>query len=102
MSSALASLSRLSPSRMTSSRYGSFTSLSTAVAAAASGGATAAPNAIAAAHGIAGTRQWATSATADVVTATAMKTRQVTGSQFSRRSRNELSNAASSSTGATN
>ncbi len=41
----------------------------------------------------------ATKATADVVTATAMKTRQVTGSQFSRRSRNELSNAASRRTG---
>src|ERR1700735_5734051 len=102
MSNALASLSRLSSSRIVTRRWGIRTSRRTAVAAAASGGATAAPKASAAAQGIAGTSQRATNATAAVVTATATNTRLTTGIQYWRRSRSELSNAASISTGATN
>ena len=56
---------------------------STAVAATASGGATMAPSAIAAAHGIAGTSARATTATAAVVRPTAKTTRPVTGAQLS-------------------
>src|SRR5258708_2700151 len=73
-----------------------------AVAAAASGGATMAPSAIAAAHGMSGRNQRTSSATAAVVTPTAANTSVETGSQFLRRSRSEVSKAASSSTGATN
>src|SRR5439155_802000 len=62
-SSALASLKRLSPSRITSSRCGGRICLSTAVAAAASGGATMAPRAIAAGQGKPGTQRRATTAT---------------------------------------
>ena len=101
MSSALASFSRLSPSRIFSSLCGSFTCRITAVAAAASGGATMAPSAIATGHNMPGTSQRATSATASTVVPTAAMARPATGRQFARRSRNEVSKAASSSTGAT-
>ncbi len=73
-----------------------------AVAAAASGGATMAPSAIATAHGMSGRSQCASHATAAVVTPTATNTSIDTGSQLLRKSRSEVSNAASSSTGATN
>ena len=102
MRSALASLKRLSPSRMTSSRCGGRSCLSTAVAAAASGGATIAPSAIATDHGIPGTIQRATAATTAIVSRTAPMASPATFRQFSRRSRNDASNAASTSTGATN
>ena len=72
------------------------------MAAAASGGATMAPSAIATAHGMSGRSQCATTATAAVVTPTATSTSVETGSQLFRRSRSEVSKAASSSTGATN
>ena len=101
MSSALASLKRLSPSRITSSRCGGRSCLSTAVAAAASGGATMAPSAIAAAQGMSGTSRRATTATTTMVSATAPRARPATVRQFARRSRGDASNAASSSTGAT-
>src|SRR5438477_292647 len=52
---------------MVRSRCGGRNGRSTAVAATASGGATTAPSAIAAAQGIAGTSAWATTATAAVV-----------------------------------
>ena len=102
MSSAVASFSRLSPSRMVRRRCGGCSGRSTAVAATASGGATTAPSAIAAAQGMAGTRVWATSATATVVRPTANTTRLVTGAQLSLRSLTDASYAASSNTGATN
>src|SRR5689334_8371601 len=73
-----------------------------AVAAAASGGATMAPSAMAADHGISGRSVCASTATAAVVTPTAMNTSADTGSQLLRRSRSDVSKAASSSTGATN
>src|SRR4029453_9595170 len=102
MSSALASFSRLSPSRIVRIRCGGRNGRSTAVAATASGGATTAPSAIAAAHGIVGMSVWTTTATAAVVNPTANTTRLVTGSQLSRRSLSDASYAASSRTGATN
>src|SRR5882757_664313 len=73
-----------------------------AVAAAASGGATMAPRAIAADHGMSGSSQRVSTATVAVVRPTATNTRVETGSQLSRRSRSDVSKAASSSTGATN
>src|SRR5258706_3840140 len=73
-----------------------------AVAAVASGGATIAPSATAAAHGMSGNSQWTSTATAAVVRPTAMSTSVETGSQLSLRSRTEVSYAASTSTGATN
>src|SRR5687767_14764785 len=74
-SSALASLKRLSPSRITSSRCGGRSALSTVVAAAASGGATMAPSAIAAAQGMSGTSNFVTMATTTMVSATAPSAR---------------------------
>jgi hypothetical protein len=90
-SSAVASLNRLSPSSTTMSRCGSPTCRSTEVAAAASGGATIAPSATAAAQGISGTSHRATQATAAVVSSTAATARPPTGSRLSRRSRGEES-----------
>ena len=49
------------------------------------------PSAIAADHGMAGTSQWTTTATASVVTVTAATTSIDTGSQLLRRSRSEVS-----------
>ena len=72
-------------------RCGSGAERSTVVAADASGGATMAPRAIAAAHGSDGTSACATQATAAVVVATATSTSAAIGSQFSRRSRTEVS-----------
>jgi hypothetical protein len=61
------------------------------VAATASGGATIAPSAIAAAQGMPGANRCATTATAAVVRPTAKTTRPVTGAQLSFRSRSEAS-----------
>ena len=101
MSSALASLKRLSPSRITSSRCGGRSWRSTAPAAAASGGATMAPSATAAAHGRSGTSSRATTATMTMVRKTAPRARLAIGRQLARRSRGDASKAASTRTGAT-
>src|SRR5215211_3241224 len=101
MRSAVASFRRLSPSRIVRMRCGGRNGRSTAVAATASGGATTAPSAIAADHGIAGTSVWTTIATAAVVKPTANTTSAVTGPQLSLRSLSDVSYAASTSTGAT-
>ena len=82
-------------------RCGGRSCRSTAVAAAASGGATMAPSAIAAGQGSSGMSHRATSATAVTVSATATSARPVTARQLRLRSRGEESKAASSSTGAT-
>ena len=74
-----------------SSLCGNLTCRMTAVAAAASGGATMAPSAIATGHGMPGTSQCATSATAITVVPTAAMTRPATGFQLARRSRSEVS-----------
>src|ERR1017187_10510560 len=69
-------------------------------AAAASGGATRAPSASAAAQGISGTRARATSATPAVVNPTANTTSSVSPTQLSLRPLRDASYAASSSAGA--
>ena len=71
-------------------RCGGRNGRSTAVAAAASGGATTAPSAIAGAQGMP-IMACATAATATVVKPTATTTRLVTGAQLSRRSRGDAS-----------
>jgi hypothetical protein len=91
MMSAVASLSRLSPSRIVRRRCGIRTWRRIAVAAVASGGATTAPSATAAAHGIAGTMARTTTATAMVVSPTLTTTRLATATQLSLRSRGEAS-----------
>ena len=87
--SALASLKRLSPSRITSRRCGGRSCLSTVVAAAASGGATIAPSAIAAVQGMSGTSRRTTTATTPIVSATAPSARLAdlapVGAQVARR-----------------
>src|SRR3954462_8609812 len=82
-------------------RCGGLSCRKTAVAAAASGGATTAPRAMAAGQGSSGTSARVTTATAIVVKPTANTASPATGIQLSFRSRGELSNAASRSTGAT-
>ncbi len=67
---AVTSLKSPSPSRIDTSRRGSPTEPATAVAATGSGGATSAPRATAAAMGSPGTIEFATAATAAVVTKT--------------------------------
>src|SRR4051794_12173751 len=85
MINAEASLSRLPPSRITLSRRGSGLERRIVVAAAASGGATMAPSAIAAAQGRPGASQRAISPTANVVESTAPTTRPATGAQIPQR-----------------
>jgi len=82
-------------------RCGRLNSFSTAVAAAASGGATIAPSAIAAASGSPAKRQ-PRNATAAVVRTTANTASETTGITLRRSSWGEVSNAASSRAGATN
>ena len=82
-------------------RCGSLSSFSTAAAAAASGGATMAPSAIAAAIGSPAKRQ-PINATAAVVSTTANTASETTGMTLRRNSWGEVSNAASSRAGATN
>jgi hypothetical protein len=84
-------LSSASPSRITATRCGSLTSRSTAVAATASGGATIAPIAAAAAEGMVGTSTCTTKATAAVVSPTAISARLITGTEWRFKSRSEVS-----------
>jgi hypothetical protein len=72
-------------------RWDGRSSRSTVVAAVASGGATMAPSAIAAAHAMAGTSARATDATAIVVSPTLTTTRATSGAQLSLRSRGDVS-----------
>ncbi len=81
----------LASARITDTRRGSLSARSRVVAATASGGATIAPIAIAAAHGILGTIAWTTSATAAVVSPTAISARLATGIQCRFRSRSDVS-----------
>ena len=89
--SALASLSRLSPSSTAPMRAGSRTCRRIAVAAVASGGATIAPSATAAAQARSGSISRAATATATVVTPTQASTSSVIGAHAARRSRSEAS-----------
>src|ERR1700749_4235823 len=69
--------------------------------AAASGGATMAPSAIAAGQDMSGNSVCTSTATAPVVTPTAAMTSVDIGNQLARRSRKDVSKEASSNTGAT-
>src|SRR3954469_3734687 len=79
--SAVASFRRLSPSRMTMTRWGIRRRRITAEAATASGGATIAPMAMAADQGMSGIIQCTVHATATMVRPTAMNTSDITGIQ---------------------
>ena len=92
--SATASLIRLSPSRMVTTRCGAPSLVSTEVAATASVGATAAAKATAGAHPTPGRTSRVTAATAAMVAAVAPKASPVIGTAFSRLSRGADRNAA--------
>ena len=92
--SATASLIRLSPSRMVTTRCGAPSRVSTEVAATASVGATAAAKASAGAHPMPGRTSRVTAPTATIVAAVAPKASPVIGTEFSRLSRGADRNAA--------
>src|SRR6266403_716783 len=100
-SSATASFSKLSPCRTANVRRGRLNSRSTAAAAAASGGATMAPSATAAANGNPASAQPA-QATAAVVSNTSTTASEVSGNQMRSISRGGRSKAVSMTAGATN
>ena len=87
----MASFRRLSPERIVRIRCGGRSCFRTAIAAAASGGDTIAPSAIAAAQGIEGTTARVTTATVAVVRRTLTIARLATGTQWSFRSRGDES-----------
>lgn len=91
---AVASLSRLSPSRMVTTRRGSPTLRATAVADTASGGATTAPRARQAASGSEGTTRCRTSPTAAVVNSTSPKASSAMGRALARSATSEDCRAA--------
>src|SRR6202140_1414681 len=93
-SNATASFSKLSPCRTAIVRRGKLNSRSTAAAAAASGGATMAPSATAAANGNPASAQPA-QATAAVVSNTSTTASEVSGNQLRSISRGGMSNAVS-------
>ena len=92
--SAAASLSRLSPSRMRTIRRGMPTLRATDVAATASGGATTAPSASPAASGSPGTTAQVTRPTAIVVNATRPIDRVAIAERLARMSINEVCTAS--------
>ena len=92
--SAVASFTRLSPSRITWMRWGTPSRRMIAVAATASGGETIAPSAKAAAQGSAGTMECAIQATASVVASTSPIASRNIGRRFRRKSRHEVNKAA--------
>src|SRR6267378_1903604 len=100
-SKATASFSKLSPCRTAKVRRGRLNSRSTAAAAAASGGATMAPSATAAAKGNPASAQPA-QATAAVVSNTSTTASEVRGNQMRSISRGGMSKAVSMTAGATN
>ena len=87
---AVASLTRLSPSRMVTTRRGIRRRFPTAVADTASGGETMAPRAMASAQPMPGNRTCATAATPPVVASTSPTARREIGLRFCRNSRNEV------------
>ncbi len=86
----VASLTRLSPSRIDTTRRGSPTLRATAVVATASGGATTAPSANAAANDISGMTQCRTRATTSAVKATSPTESSAIGRRLRRKSRTEV------------
>ena len=97
--SAVASLIRLSPARITTSRRGSPTVRPTAVAATASGGDTIAPSAKAAASGMSGTTAYTARPTAAVVNSTSPTDSSPIARRFCRKLITELCQAAANSSG---
>src|SRR3989304_3352870 len=87
MPSAVASLTRLSPSRMVTKRRGTPRRWKIAVAATASGGATSAPTTKAKAHPSTGTSACTTTATAAAVKMTRPKASSAIGRRLARDSR---------------
>jgi hypothetical protein len=100
--SAVASLTRLSPSMIVTIRRGTPSRRPIDVAAIGSVGETTAPRTKAADHGIPSTAQWATMPTARVVAATSPTERRPIGRTFARRSRSDVKNAAEYSSGGRN
>ena len=98
---AVASLSSPSPSRMETIRRGSPRRPATAVAATGSGGDTIAPSTTATAHGIPST-EWASSATAAVVTSTSPTASRPIGRRLARSCRRSMCSAAQYSSGGRN
>src|SRR6476659_9329379 len=92
--SADASLTRLSPSRITVTRRGTGSRATIAAAATASGGLTIAPNAMATGHGIPGTSRRTTTATAAEVTRTSATASDAIGRMFALNSRSGVKYAA--------
>ena len=92
--SAVPSLTRLSPSTMFTIRRGTPRRCMIAVAAIGSVGETTAPSTKAAAQGRPGTIACATTATTTIVSRTSPTARRPTGRTFARRSRSEVKNAA--------
>ncbi len=92
--SADASLMRLSPSRITTTRRGTGSRETMAAAATASGGETIAPNATATAQGIPGRSAWIATATAPVVARTNPTASSPMGRRFDLNSRSDVKNAA--------
>src|SRR6476646_356596 len=84
---------------MTVTRRGTGSRATIAAAATASGGLTIAPNAIATGHGIPGTINRATRATATEVTSTSATASDPIGRMFALNSRSGVKNAAAQSTG---
>ena len=87
---AVASFTRLSPSRIVTMRRGTPSRRTIEVAATASGGETIAPKANAAAHGRSGTRYLSTAATITVVKITSPTERSRIGRRFALKSRIEV------------
>ena len=92
--SAVASLSRDSPSRIVTTRRGRPIRRPIAVAATASGGATTAPIAKQAAHSISGTSRWTTAPTPTVVKTTSPTDSSRIGRRLARKSTREVWSAA--------
>src|SRR5689334_13241852 len=97
--SAEASLTRLSPSRITITRRGTGSRETIAAAATASGGETIAPNATATAHGIPGKSARAATATATDVASTSPMASSAIGRRARLKSRSDVKNAAAQRTG---
>ena len=88
------SLRRVSPSSIVTRRVGKPSRRTIAVVTSASEGATMAPRTKAAAQGIRGASEWATAATAAIVTSTSATARRKMGRAFFLVSRSELVEAA--------
>ena len=94
MVSAVASFTRLSPSKMMTSRRGRLSRRAIDVAAMASGGDTMAPSVIATGHPICGATAITTAATASVVVKTRPTARRVIGRTLRHSSRGDRKKAA--------